>query len=137
MDGEPEDLWWCGESKSLNRLVFTHENPEDVAFYLGAILFAKRQDQSLLGKNNLGAGKHSNAMKSDFLDFGSLAGAVILKALTGSCLSYLDDWSWDFHRKLAAESKTRTRARSVLEQLIYLDVMNDILKGLNANGLHA
>ena len=136
-DGAPATItsaWWLGGEMMMNRNVYAWD-PEDSAFYVGAALFAKRQDKGLLRMDNLGLGsKIPKNLKHDLIDFGSIAGAVIHKALSGLCFDYLDEWGWDFHRVQAKESETRLKARKIAEQLIYLDVMSDIEGGLNKNG---
>lgn len=128
--------WWDGEAKTFNRNIYGWD-AEDAAFYVGAALFCRRQDRGLMNHDNLGMGKNARIppnTRKDILDFGSIGGAIIYKALTGKCFDFLDEWGWDFHRKSVLESTTRQRAREIAEQLIYLDVMADIEKGLANNG---
>lgn len=133
---EGRGLWWDGGARKLSAAVFLND-PEDAAFYIGCILFTRKQDQSWLYRDNLGLtrlnGLNSKNSK-DLADFGAIAGAVIIKALTGSAADYLDEWGMDFHRVPAKESQTRERVREIAEQLIYLDVMEDIEKGLRRYG---
>jgi hypothetical protein len=131
--------FWVGEQdQRLNDDIFSW-NPEDACFYIGAVMYARKQDRGLLRHNNLGvflgkeASKVPGKTRKDILDFGSLVGCIIHKALSGETHRYLDAWDWDFHKKQKAESKTHERAREVLEQMIYLDIHTDIMRGLERN----
>lgn len=128
-----------GDDQRLNDDIFSWDS-EDVCFYIGAALYARKQDRGLLRHNNFGVftggkemSKVPSATRKDIMDFGSLAGAIIHKALTGKSFQYLDAWDWDFHRKMKDESGTYQRARDVLEQMIYLDIHTDIMRGLERN----
>ena len=131
-------FWVGGDDQRMNDDIFSWD-PEDACFYIGAIMYARKQDRGLLRHNNLGvflakeSSKVPSATRKDILDFGSLVGCVIHKALCGRTYKYLDAWDWDFHRKPKAESRTYDRARQVFEQMIYLDIHTDIMRGLERN----